>query len=354
MTTQRKVSLFVGLLILIAGVVALSAYFARSPGEPQVIQETVVVEKIVTQEVEKIVTQEVEKVVEVQVTPTSPPSGPKTIVICQAQEPDTLYEYAGTMQAANYVKSVLGYDLYSFFTSADFEYQPVALQALPTLENGGVVLEKITINPGDVITYLDPTTGMVVSDTTALDGPIELDQIAMTFKIRPGLMWEDGIPITAADYELSFKLYMDADTPNPNRLAGERTAEFAMLDDTTQRVKLLPGLTPADYIQYMWDPMPAHILGDMAPGTIAQSSFARSPLSFGPFKMAEWVEGQYIRVVKNENYWREGYPKLDEVTFKFIPDADQLLAQLLSGDCDVGTEDGMTPRSKPTLGSGSS
>lgn len=357
MTTQRKGSLFVALLILIAVVVAVSAYFARVASDPQEIRETVVVEtvvaqevaEIVTQEVEKSVTQEVEAVIEVQVPPTSPPLGPKTLVICQAQEPDTLYEYGGNMQAASYVKSALGYDLYSFFTSADFAYQPVALEDLPTLENGGVVLEKITINPGDAITYSDPTTGAVIADTTALNSPLELDQIAMTFKIRPGLMWEDGVPITAADYELSFNLYMHPDTPNPSRLAGERTAEFTMLDDTTQVVKLLPGLTPADYIQYMWDPMPAHILGDMAAGDVAKSSFARSPLSFGPFKMAEWVEGQYIRVIKNENYWREGYPKLDEVIFKFVPDANQLLAQLLSGECDMGTEDGLVLDQSPFL-----
>lgn len=349
MTTQRKVSLFVGLLILIAVIVAVFANDGQAPSESQVIVETVVPEQIVTQEVEDVVTQEVETVIEVQEPPASPPSAPKTIVVCQAQEPDTLHEYDGTMQAASNVRSVLGYDLYSFFTSADFDYQPVALEALPTVENGGVVLGKVTINPGDAIAYVDPTTGLVVTDTTTLDGPIELNQITTTFKIRPGLKWEDGVPITAADYELSFKLYMDADTPNPNRLAGERTAEFTMLDDTTQVVKLLPGLTPADYVLYVWDPMPAHILGAMAPGDVPKSSFARSPLSFGPFKMAEWVEGQYIRVVKNENYWREGYPKLDEVTFKFVPDPDKLLAQLLSGECDVGTEDGMVLDQSPIL-----
>jgi peptide/nickel transport system substrate-binding protein len=65
--------------------------------------------------------------------------------------------------------------------------------------------------------------------------------------------------------------------------------------------------------------------------------------------MVEWVEGQYIRVAKNENYWREGYPKLDEVIYKFIPDTNQLLAQLLSGECDVGTEDGMDLDQSPFL-----
>lgn len=338
MAKQRKTFLLVSLLVLVAMV--LTACPAQTTGETQVIKETVVVEKIVTQEVETIV--------EVQVTPTPGPEGPKSLVICQAQEPDTLYDYGGSMLASSHVKAALGYN-YGFITGADFDYQPVALEELPTLDNGGAVMETITINPGDDIDYIDPATGEVITDTTTLAEPIELDQITMMFKIQPGMLWEDGTPITAADYELSFKLYMDPNTPNPSRLAGERTAEFAMLDDNTQMVKLLPGYTPADYFTYMWSPFPAHILGGMEPGDIPASTFARSPLSFGPFKMVEWVEGQYIRVVKNENYWREGYPKLDEVIYKFIPDTNQLLAQLLSGECDVGTEDGMDLDQSPFL-----
>jgi len=339
MAKQRKAFLLVSLLILVAMV--LTACPAQTTGETQIVKETVVVEKIVEKEVVKEV--------QVEVTPVPEAAGPKSIVICQAQEPDTLYEYGGSMLAAEHVKEALGYGDNFFLSGADFGYQAQTLEELPTLENGGAVLTKVTINPGDDMDYIDPATGEVMTDTTTLAAPLELDQIAMTFKIRPGLLWEDGTPVTAADYELSFKLYMDPDTPNPTRLAGERTAEFAMLDDNTQMVTLLPGYTPADYVTYMWGPQPAHILGDMAPADIPESEFARAPLSLGPFKMVEWVEGQYIRVVKNENYWREGYPKLDEVIYKFIPDTNQLLAQLLSGECDVGTEDGMDLDQAPFL-----
>lgn len=341
MANQRRTFLLFALLILVAVVVAIYFFQNRNTGDPQVIEETVVAEKVATQEIPGVV--------ERPATPSPAVSDHKSIVICLSEEPDTLYEYSGNTQTADYVKSVLGYGRYSFLTRADFDYQPVALEDLPTVDNGGVVLEKITINPGDTIAYVDPATGDIITDTTALDAPIELNQFAMTFKIQPGLKWEDGTPITAADYELSFKLSLEPSSPSSIRLVGERTAEFVMLDDNTQQVKLLPGFLPADYVQIMWDPMPAHILGGMAITDIPNSDFARHPLSFGPFKMAEWVAGQSIRVVKNDAYWREDYPQLDEVTFKFVSTPDQLLAQLSSGACDVVTEDSLTVEQIPLL-----
>lgn len=372
MANKKWLLFVVGSLMIVSMVLAACG----APAEPQIIKETVVVEKevekevvvekevekevevVVTEivEVEKEVEVVVEKEVEVVVTAEAEavPEGPKSIIICQAQEPDTLYAYGGSMLAASHIQAALGIggqgaNNYNFITGADYAYQPQALGELPTLENGGATMETITINPGDEITFVDPDSGAIVTDTTTLEAAIELDQITLTQEVVEGLTWDDGTPVTAADYELSWTLYNDPDTPNPSRVAGDHVADFQMLSDNEQQITLLPGWTPADYPTYFWDPLPNHILGEMAPADVVESDFARMPSSLGPFKMVEWVEGQYIRVEKNENYWREGYPKLDEVTFKFIPDTNQLLAQLLSGECDVGTEDGMDLDQSPFL-----
>ncbi|MGB0388364.1 MAG: peptide ABC transporter substrate-binding protein [Ardenticatenaceae bacterium] len=379
MINKKWLLLVVGALTL----VTMALVACGQPAEPvvEIVKETVVVEKEVEVEVEKevevVVTEIVEKEVEVEVekevevvvteivkeevqveatvevvvTATAEPevTGPKSIVICQAQEPDTLYIYGGSMLAASHVQAALGYQ-YNFIVGADYAYQAVGLEELPTLDNGGATMETVTINPGDEVSFVDPESGEIITDTTTLEEALELDQIIAEFKIREGMLWEDGTPITAADYELSWELYFDPDTPNPSRFAGEHVASFEMVDDTTQKVTLLPGWTPADYYAtYFFTPLPAHVLGEMAPAEIVESEFARAPLSLGGFKVEEWVEGQYIRVTKNENYWNEGYPKLDEITFKFIPDTNQLLAQLLSGECDVGTEDGMDLDQSPFL-----
>lgn len=279
------------------------------------------------------------------------PEGPKQLIICQAQEPDTLYAYGGSMLAASHVQASLGY-AYAFVTGADFDYQPVALEKMPTIDDGAVI-ETVTVNPGDDIVFVDPTTGAIVTDTTTLEEAVELDQLIITYNIVEGLTWEDGTPVTAADYELSFQLYLDPNPPNPSRFNGERVAEYNVIDDTTIEVKVLPGYTPAsfapDFSPENFPPFPAHVLGDVDPAEIPSSEFARAPLSHGPYKVEEWVEGQYIRLAKNDSYWREGYPNFDEVIHKFIPDTNQLLAQLISGECDIGTEDGMDMDQSPFL-----
>jgi peptide/nickel transport system substrate-binding protein len=63
------------------------------------------------------------------------------------------------------------------------------------------------------------------------------------------------------------------------------------------------------------------------------------------------VAGDNILLVKNEFYYRqdEGLPYLESVTFKFIPDTNQLVAQLLSGQCDIGTQDGLNVSQSPFL-----
>lgn len=57
--------------------------------------------------------------------------------------------------------------------------------------------------------------------------------------------------------------------------------------------------------------------------------------STGPFKFVEYVQGQYIRWVKNTNYWQSGRPYLDEVVIRFFGDAQSMVVQFESGALDV-------------------
>jgi peptide/nickel transport system substrate-binding protein len=60
-------------------------------------------------------------------------------------------------------------------------------------------------------------------------------------------------------------------------------------------------------------------------------------LGTGPFKFAEWKPGEYVRVVKNPDYWRGAdMPKLDEIVFSFIPDPNTRVNALKAGEHDLG------------------
>ena len=62
-----------------------------------------------------------------------------------------------------------------------------------------------------------------------------------------------------------------------------------------------------------------------------------STIGTGPFKFAEWKSGEYIRVVRNPDYWRgKEYPRIDEIVWAFIPDNNTRLLAVKSGSYDWG------------------
>ncbi|AWE08729.1 ABC transporter substrate-binding protein [Lysinibacillus sp. 2017] len=70
-------------------------------------------------------------------------------------------------------------------------------------------------------------------------------------------------------------------------------------------------------------------------------TFGDNPVGTGPFKFVEWKRNDSITLVKNENYWQDGLPKLDKVIFRAIPDNSTRLNALVTGEIDLA--DGINP-----------
>jgi len=60
-----------------------------------------------------------------------------------------------------------------------------------------------------------------------------------------------------------------------------------------------------------------------------------NPIGTGPVIFQEWIPNDHFTATRNPNYWRKGMPYLDSITYKPIPDADQILASLNSGVIDI-------------------
>lgn len=344
--TRRRLFIAAGLLILVAIVAG-----ACAPATPEVRE----VEKLVKETV--VVEKEVEVVKEVQVTPTAPPAGPKELVICQAQEPDTLYTYGGSMLAASAVQHAI-YDVP--IDPVSYGYEPVILEKLPSIEEGDATLEEVEVQPGD--TVLDATgevatwgEGVTVlnaaGEEVTFDGsPVTVSQIVATFKMKAGINWSDGEPVKASDSVFSFNLGAHPDTP-VGKFQYDRTQSYEATDDLTTVWTGIPGFQDATYFINFWMPLPEHVIGDVAPADLLEHEYSRAPLGYGAFVLEEWVAGDHITLRKNPDFYRadEGLPYLDTVIFKFVPDTNQLLAQLLAGECDIGTQDGMSLDQSPFL-----
>ena len=151
----------------------------------------------------------------------------------------------------------------------------------------------------------------------------------MRFKIRDGILWEDGEPLTAGDVEFTYKLMVDPKTPTAYaadflmikelNVTGRLT--FEVRYDTPYARSLLTWLQPI---------LPRHALDKE---NIASTRYSRHPLSSGPYVLEEWSPGSKITLRANENYFR-GRPYIDKVIYRVIPDGTTMFLEAKAGKLD--------------------
>ena len=278
------------------------------------------------------------------------PSRPaKELVVCQNEEPLTLYRYAESGPSRADIFEAL-YD--GPVDQINYQFAPVILTDLPDLKNGQLEVQSVSVNPGDRV--VDATTLQVVplaagvslaqadGTTTVYTGtePAQAVQVAVTFKIRDGVTWSDGQPVTAADSVFSYQL-AQLDTTPATRFVTSRTVSYDAVDERTTRWVAMPGWRDLDYALRFYAPIPAHLYAGVDPAAVpTREDAATTPLGWGAFKVVEWVRGDRLVMERNPYYFRasEGLPKVDRVVFRFGIAADQALADMQAGLCHIIAE----------------
>ena len=274
---------------------------------------------------------------------------PSVLTICLGQEPNTLYPYGGPNAAA---RSVLASINDGPIDLVGYEYQPVILTQLPSLENGDAKIVSSAIQAGSQIEDAD---GKVVllergirvrpagcrSDDCIItyDGtaPLEMDHMIVNFRLRPGLIWADGTPLTPDDSVYAYTLAMDASSIADIFLI-DRTQRYESADAQTVQWQGKPGFMDPDYFTNFWAPAPRHLWSQFPADQLLTADIsARSPIGWGPYMLQEWAAGDHITLIKNPYYFRavDGYPKFDTLTFRFIADPNTALSELAGGRCDI-------------------
>ena len=195
---------------------------------------------------------------------------------------------------------------------------------LANLEEGLQILPAGCNDPACAVTYTGET-------------PVQMDQMVVRFKLRPGLTWSDGAPLTADDslysYELARSLY-----PRVRAELIDRTQSYQALDGQSVEWRGVPGFRDPNYPADYFTPLPRHAWGDIPAAELATNETAsRTPIGWGPYVIQEWTAGDHITLSKNPTYFRasEGLPTFDQLVFRFMPDREQALAALLAGECDL-------------------
>ncbi|MBI5595423.1 MAG: ABC transporter substrate-binding protein [Elusimicrobia bacterium] len=160
-----------------------------------------------------------------------------------------------------------------------------------------------------------------------------VDEKTVEFKLRPGVAFHDGEPFDAEAVRFSLTAFLDPKNafPGAGLLASIEGVEA--VDPLTVRVRTkvpdgilihrLAGLAPM---------LPPRYIAEKG-----REHFGRHPVGTGAFRFKEWVPGSRIELAANRGYWLKGAPKLDGLTFLFLP-TERQVSGLLDGSVDVVTE----------------
>ena len=243
--------------------------------------------------------------------------------------------------------------------------QPVATQA-PTEKTGPSVLRigyggsPDTLNPGPAILVEAYYMFELVYDTMfdlQLDGStykltladswdVSEDGKTHTFKIKQGIKFHDGQPLTAHDIAFTYNFYKNhEDFPYLNTY----TLSFESVeapDDSTLVIKLTEAVPNLDYLLTYMYVLPEHIWSPYAEGTAAAEFANEEMIGTGPFKVVEYKQNEFVHLAANKEHF-ETPPKVDEIVFQTFDNQDALVQALITGQVDMITE--MPKTAVPTL-----
>ncbi|MFQ5922165.1 MAG: ABC transporter substrate-binding protein [Anaerolineales bacterium] len=281
---------------------------------------------------------------------------PKSLIVCLGREPESLYRYGTAYlygDTAREAEAVLQAIYDGPLDVRQYEYHPVILEKLASLADGDARYEPVSVGEGEL--YLNPRTlqpelleigghylpaGCQSDDCvlTYAGGTVRMDQLVVNFRLRSGVRWSDGEPLTADDSLFSFELDRHIDTPTPKTQV-DRTASYEVVDPQTIRWTGIPGYKDSEYFSNFWSPLPEHVLGELSPEELLSAEETNfSPIGWGPFVLLEWRPGQDITLSRNPDYFRanEGLPGFDVLQFRFLRGGPQgSIEQLLTRECDV-------------------
>jgi len=284
--------------------------------------------------------------------------GKDTAVLGFTQEPASLYTLVESAAVATTAAGLLSAKM---VTSLDYDYQAVGFTKLPSLGDGATNVD-IDVKAGDMVWNTSGEAVALAKDVEVTDAagvtakwdgtsPLKLKQLTVSFEMKPGMKWQDGSPVTKADYELGQKTTCDKESGATTFTFCESVQTFTQESDTKQTLVFLPGVqwptfytggfgaAPSKQPIESDGPYKGKTLADVpAKDWPTLPEVAEKPWSNGPYKITAWEKGQKMTFEANENYYGTA-PKIKKIVIQFYADTNAAVAALLTGDVDVlGTE----------------
>ncbi|MBN8951254.1 MULTISPECIES: peptide ABC transporter substrate-binding protein [unclassified Rhizobium] len=206
--------------------------------------------------------------------------------------------------------------------------------------DGDIFEGLVTEDPKD-----NPIPGQAASWT------ISPDQKVYTFKLRDGIKWSDGQPVTAQDFVFAFQRLMDPKTAaqyaylqytihNAEKINKGEIKDLTQLgvkaiDDKTLEITLE---NPTPYflnalMHYTAYPLPKHVVEAKGDQWVKIGNIVTN----GPYKPTEWVPGSHVSMVKSDQYYDAKDVKIDKVNYYTLEDQAAALKRYRAGEFDILT-----------------
>lgn len=172
--------------------------------------------------------------------------------------------------------------------------------------------------------------------------------LTYTFKLKPNLKWSDGSPLTARDFEYSWKRALNPEVASKVAFdlyylkngekynKGEVKAEevgVKALDDNTLQV-ILENPTPY-FINLLTMTSYAPVKKEVVEGAVPWTKEAKTYVSSGPFMVKEFRPKEKYSLVKNPNYFDANNVKIEELDIIFISSAETEMGGYMTSTIDV-------------------
>lgn len=179
-------------------------------------------------------------------------------------------------------------------------------------------------------------TDLSVIGDLAESWDISKDGLVITFHLRKGVKWADGVEFTADDVMFGYKTIINEKTPTAYSEDFLQVEKADVIDKYTFKATYKKPFAPALTSWGNLVVLPKHLLEGK---DITKSELARNPIGMGPYKLTKWISGQELTLDSNKEYF-EGRPYINRYVYRIIPDPATMFLELQTGGIDMM---GLTP-----------
>lgn len=183
---------------------------------------------------------------------------------------------------------------------------------------------------------------------SAKEFSVSEDGFTYTFRLRDGLRWSDGTPLTAKDFAFSLARLADPATASPvagntfpikNARAVNRgelppdSLGVKVVDDLTLQIELEQPISffPKLMLSPALVPLPEHVIREHGKNW----SRAEHIVSNGAYRMEEWLLHESISLIRNERYHGNESSQIDKVIYYPVEKEEQGFLRYRAGEIDV-------------------